>query len=241
MIPANQIDFSTLDTEGEVVPGCKSYIRTFTKIDLGWTVKRWFQIDLEKLRAWYSELEENYSDWKFIQGEHSYMWKEDPTDPTAEFGHRFMPDTAWYNLCWNPTNIEGPLPPERSNTKSEYREAEDLNELCPRKCFNGYALEICEQIQKQARIKKVLISIMTPGTFLREHQDAPDKLRFHISIHNNTDAHWIINGEEIRIPDDGWIYLVNTSLPHTVWNDGNEPRVNLYGKIFTEDVIKLGL
>lgn len=241
MIPASQVDFSNLDTEGVQVPGSYHYIRIFPKIDTGWKIKRWFQIDLERLKEWYADLERDYGDWKFIQGEHDYMWSTNPNDPTGTKGHRLMPDTAWYNLCWNPVDRKGVVPPERSNTKPEYREVEDNNDLNPRECFKGYGLEICEEIQKQVRIKKVVISILTTGTLLIEHQDAPDKFRFHISLYNNKDAHWIIDGEKIDIPDDGWVYLVNTSLPHTVWNDGDAPRVNLYGKVFTEDIIKLGL
>ena len=240
-IQAKDVDFSKIDTMGVQIPGFKHYIRDYPKIDTGWKIKPWFKIDLEKMRQWYADLEENYSDWKFVQSKHKYMWDKDPSDPEAKTGHRFMDDTSWYNLCWNPTTMQGAVPPERSNTKPEYREAKDLNELCPRDCFNGYALEVCREIEKQARIKKALVSILTPGTLLLKHQDAPDKFRFHICLYTNDKAYWIIDGEKMSIPADGWVYLVNTSLPHELHNDGDTPVIKLYGKIFTEDVIKLNL
>lgn len=240
-IPAQDVNFDTIDKIGVQLDGFKHYIRDYPQIDVGWKIKPWFKIDLDKMREWYSNLEENYSDWKFVQGKHKYMWDKDPSDPEAKTGHRFMENTAWYNLCWNPTDMTGPVPPERSNTKPEYREEKDLNELCPRACFEGYALDVCREIEKQARIKKVLVSILTPGTLLVKHQDAPDKFRFHVCLYTNDSAYWIIDGERMQIPADGWVYLVNTSLPHELHNEGNTPVIKLYGKIFTEDVIRLGL
>ena len=113
--------------------------------------------------------------------------------------------------------------------------------LFPRECLNGYMLEIAKKIESQVRVKKLLVSILTPGTILREHQDSPDKFRFHVAIHSNDDAYWIIDGERIQIPADGWVYLVNTSLPHAVYNEGTTPSIKVYGKVYTEDIIRLGL
>lgn len=243
IIPASELDLRFVDKEGVHVPGCKQYIRTFDKVDMGWKIKPWFKIDLEKLRAWYDDLERDYGDWKFIHGKHVHMWKEDPSDPTGVTGHKFMPDSAWYNLCWNPTDRKGVVPPERSNAKPEFKDLNDADDpgLFPRECLNGYMLEIAKKIESQVRVKKLLVSILTPGTILREHQDSPDKFRFHVAIHSNDDAYWIIDGERIQIPADGWVYLVNTSLPHAVYNEGTTPSIKVYGKVYTEDIIRLGL
>jgi len=241
LIKKEDADFNKIDLKGITTPGYKDYIREFDRIDFGWKIKKWFQIDLEKMRSWYLDLENNHSDCKFIQGVHGYMRIYDPSDLTGKTGHKIMPDTFWFNLCWTPSNVKGALPPERSNTKPEFREENDLDDLCPRDCFTGYGLEICQEIQKRLRIKKVLVSGLSPGTHLIKHQDAPDKLRFHVSIFNNDDSYWIIDNEKVSLPDDGWVYIVNTSLPHEVINPGLSDRINLYGKVFTEDVIKLGL
>lgn len=241
-IPADQVNFSNLDRVGVQVPGCKPYIIEFPIIDTGWKIKKWFKIDLERLRDWYADLERDYGDWKFIQGEHSYMWKHDPSDPTGETGHKLMPDAAWYNLSWNPTDKKGVVPPERSNAKPEFKETEpDVPGLFPRECFNGYMLEVGNEIASRVRTKKVVVSILTPGTVLKTHQDTPDKFRFHIALHTNDDAYWVIDGERIQIPADGWVYIVNTSLPHAVYNHGTSPSIKVYGKIYTEDVLKLDI
>lgn len=241
-IPAAEVDFNTLDTSGTHREGYKQYIIDFPIIDTGWKIKPWFKIDIEKLQHWFDDLESQYSDWKFVHGKHKWMWKDDPCDPTGKTGHKFMEDSAWYNLSWNPVDKVGIVPPERSNARPEFKETgEDIFDLFPRQCFNGYMLEIAREIEKYVRVKKVIVSILTPGTVLHTHQDAPDKFRFHIAIRNNDDAYWIIDGEKIQIPADGWVYIVNTSLPHAVYNEGSTPSIKVYGKISTEDVLKLNL
>lgn len=213
----------------------KPYLQKYDTIDTGWKIKPWIKIDLPKLLEWYDTLESNYGDWKFSYGKHIDMWREDPADATGLEGHIFQPDTSWYTLCHN-SSIEGPLPPERSMSKKEYQDVDD-NKLNPRKCFTGYGLDIIQAMP--VRVKRVLVSITTPGTKLVMHQDQPDKLRFHITLKTNDKFHWIIDGEQIDIPADGWIYLVNTSLPHMVVNNGTTDRVSMYGKVWTEDILKL--
>jgi hypothetical protein len=81
------------------------------------------------------------------------------------------------------------------------------------------------------------VSITTPGTKLALHQDQPDKIRFHVTIKTNNKFKWVIDGEDIDIPEDGWIYLVNTSLPHYIHNTGDTDRISMYGKVWTNEVL----
>jgi hypothetical protein len=212
----------------------KRYIERFEPIDLGWKYKKWFPVDSEKLQQWYAELEKNYNDWKFIYGQHKYMWIDDPGDSEGITGHRFMDDTSWYTLCWN-GDREGPLPPERGHARSEFQDV-DEDELYPRKCFDGYALDIVRSLP--IRSKRWLVTIHTPGTNLITHQDATDKIRVHIPIVTNDQSTWIIDGEELHM-EPGWAYLVNTSLPHSVVNKGTTNRVHLYGKVWVDDIVKM--
>jgi aspartyl/asparaginyl beta-hydroxylase (cupin superfamily) len=39
--------------------------------------------------------------------------------------------------------------------------------------------------------------------------------------------------------EPGWAYLVNTTLPHSVENAGENNRIHLYGKVWTSEVGKL--
>ena len=210
------------------------YLQKYEIVDLGWKIKPWFKIDKHRMLEWYNDLERDYSSWKFSYEKHKYMWKRDPGG-NGDNGHLFMPDTSWYTLCHN-SDIEGPLPPERSMSISELQDVDD-HKLNPRKCFTGYGLEVVESMP--IRNKRALVSITTPGTKLALHQDQPDKLRYHITIKTNDRFKWVIDNEDIDIPCDGWVYLVNTSLPHMIINNGTTDRISMYGKVWTEDVIKL--
>lgn len=217
--------------EGKPIPGFKRYIQEYPVVDLGWKVKPWFPVDVERLRQWYADLERDYSDWKFYVGDNTHIWIEDIVDPEGITGHRLMPDTAYYTLCWN-SDEPGPKPFEQGQAKPEYRD-KDNNQLNPRKCFTGYGLELVESMP--IRSKKWLVTIHTPGTKLIMHQDAPDKIRVHIPIYTNDQSVWTIDGEDF-ILEPGWAYIVNSSLPHTLENKGTTDRIHLYGKVWTEDV-----
>jgi hypothetical protein len=143
-----------------------------------------------------------------------------------------MNDTAYYTLCYN-GDRPGPMPFERSQAKPEWHDI-DNDELYPRQCFNGYALDLVKQLP--VRSKRWLVTIHTPGTKLITHQDSPDKIRIHIPIYTNNQSMWNIDGEEFHM-EPGWAYLVNTSLPHSLENNGSTDRIHLYGKVWTEDII----
>ena len=211
----------------------KRYIETHAPIDLGFDVKRIFSVDIQKLQNWYDDLQENYKDWKFIVGENHHVWQFPISDPTGETGHIIPDETGYYTLCWN-SDEEGPKPFEQGCAKPEYRD-NDNDELNPRKCFTGYGLELVNKLP--FRSKKWLVTEHVPGTKLITHQDSPDKIRVHIPIHTNKDSNWIIDGIEYHM-EPGWAYLVNTTLPHSVENNGKTNRVHLYGKVWTEDIKK---
>jgi hypothetical protein len=218
----------------EKVPGKKSYIEKYQPLDLGFDIKPWFKVDIEKLRNWFENLEKNYYSWKFIIGENHHVWKNPIIDPEAITGHYIPDNSAYYTLCWN-NNDPGPKPFEQSQAKIEYQDS-DNDELNPRECFSGYALDIVKQIP--IRSKKWLVTIHTPGTKLITHQDSPDKIRVHIPIYTNLDSNWIIDNNTYHM-EPGWAYIVNTTLPHSIYNGGNSNRIHLYGKVWTDDVLKL--
>ena len=211
----------------------KRYIETTQPVNLGFDVKRIFSVDIQKLQNWYDDLQENYKDWKFIVGENHHVWQFPISDPTGETGHIIPDETGYYTLCWN-SDEEGPKPFEQGCAKPEYRD-NDNDELNPRKCFTGYGLELVNKLP--FRSKKWLVTEHVPGTKLITHQDSPDKIRVHIPIHTNKDSNWIIDGIEYHM-EPGWAYLVNTTLPHSVENNGKTNRVHLYGKVWTEDIKK---
>lgn len=212
----------------------KRYIESHTPVDLGFKVLKLFEVDIEKLRSWYFNLERDYKDWKFIVGENHHVWQFPISDPLGLTGHIIPDENAYYTLCWNNDDV-GPKPFEHGCAKPEFQD-NDNDELNPRKCFNGYGLELIKSLP--CRSKKWLITEHAPGTHLITHQDSPDKIRIHIPIFTNNNSNWIIDKEQIYM-EPGFAYLVNTTLPHSVKNEGNTVRIHLYGKVWTEDVKKL--
>jgi len=225
-----------LVVKGRAIEGKKRYIRKYDEANLGWKIKKWFPVDVEKLREWFDTLERDYGDWKFVVGENEHVWKNPIIDPEGKTGHMLKYDTAYYTLCWN-DDSPGPKPFEQGNAKPEYQD-NDNDELNPRKCFTGYGLDIVQSLP--VRSKKWLVTMHSPGTKLITHQDAPDKIRVHIPIHTNADSNWVIGDEEYHM-EVGWAYLVNTTIPHSVENKGYGYRIHLYGKVWTDDIKELNL
>lgn len=209
----------------------KRYIENHNSIDLGFEVLKLFKVDVEKIQGWFNNLENQFSDWKFIIGDNHHIWETPITDPLGITGHVLPDDAYYYTLCWN-DNEPGPKPFEQGCAWPQYRD-NDNDELNARNCFTGYGLEIVKNLPIKS--KKWLVTVHTPGTKLITHQDAPDKIRIHIPIFTNEFSNWIINNKEYHM-EPGWAYLVNTTLPHSVQNAGKTNRVHLYGKVWTSDI-----
>lgn len=216
----------------DIVPDA---IKEYPIVETDWLIKRWLRVDQEKLLSWYEELLTEYSDWKWEYDKHKYMWKYDPQE---KIGEHFQPDTAWIMLTWG-DDTPGPVPWLRTITKDEYYSQMPGNFLSPRECFKGYALDLISGFPIVAT--DVQVALHTPGTSLPQHQDSPEKFRFHIPIITNLDARFIINGHDTHLPADGWIYIVNTTHPHYTENRGNSTRVHIYGSIGTDDLLGLDL
>jgi hypothetical protein len=216
----------------EIVPDA---IKEYPVVETDWLIKRWIKIDQYRLLDWYEQLLTEYSDWKWEYDKHKYMWKYDPQE---KIGEHFQPDTAWLMLTWGDDTL-GPVPWLRTITKDEYNAQMPSDRLSPRECFKGYALDVISSFPITAT--DVQVAFHTPGTALPEHQDSPEKFRFHIPITTNPDAKFVINGRETHLPPDGWVYIVNTSYPHYTDNQGSDTRVHIYGAIGSEDLLKLDL
>jgi hypothetical protein len=216
----------------EIVPDA---IKEYPIIETDWRIKRWLKIDQQLLLTWYEELLNNYSDWKWEYGKHNYMWKYDPQE---KIGSYFQSDTAWIMLTWG-DDTQGPVPWLRTITKDEYNAQMPNHELAPRECFKGYALDVISNFP--VLTSDVQVALHTPKTRLPEHQDSPEKFRFHIPILTNPDAKFVIDGKTLHLPADGWVYIVNTTYPHYTDNQGDTTRVHIYGAIDTEQTLKLDL
>jgi hypothetical protein len=78
-------------------------------------------------------------------------------------------------------------------------------------------------------IRANLLRLM-PGEAIAEHRDMNFSLahahRVHVPIITNDEVWFTVGGETLNIPE-GEIYEINNRRPHSVRNDGDEPRVHL--------------
>jgi len=214
-------------------------ITDYPIIDTGWIIKKWFKIDQNKLLEWYSQTKKEYSDWFWFYGKHKDMWKYDANKLT---GDGLKTDTSWLMLTWG-DDRKGPVPWLRYIAKPEYDALMPRNirdePLGARECCKGYALEIFSSMPCPPH--DIQIAVHTPQTKLPQHQDEDNKFRFHIPIITNPEAKFIINGEDVHLPADGWCYLVNTTYLHSTDNRGNTDRVHIYGSVWVKDILALSL
>lgn len=219
-------------------------ISDYPIVETGWIIKKWFQVDLDRLIDWYQDLRKNYEDWIWTYGKHKHMWKYDANGKT---GNGIREDTSWLMLTWG-DDTKGPVPWLRYIAKPEHDAFMPQNKtyhdgrkdgLGERECLTGYALEIFQTMP--AAPHDIQVAIHTPGTRLPPHQDGHDKFRFHIALKTNSDARFIINNNDWHIPADGWCYLVNSTYVHSTDNRGTEDRIHIYGNIWVDDVLQLDL
>jgi hypothetical protein len=221
-----------INSLSKIVPDA---IRDYPIIETEWLVKRWLPVDTTRLIDWYNDLVSEYQSWIWTYGKHKEMWKYDVNE---KLGEHLKPDTGWLMLTWG-DNTEGPVPWLRTIAKDEYAVPMPKYDLSPRKCFTGYALDFIKSFPVQAT--DIQVAIHSPGTKLPQHQDEPDCFRFHIPIITHPDARFIINGHDIHLPADGWVYLVNTSYPHETINNSEIDRVHIYGNVPTVDILSQNL
>lgn len=223
-----------------------NYIINYDILNTDWTIKKWIQFDQEKIIKWYNNLISVYKDWQWSYGKHKDQWLHDPNEQVGQF---LKPDTSWIMLTWG-DNREGPVPWLRYIAKPEFNTYMPRNINLPefglqdhslgaRECFNGYAKELIESIPGGPH--DIQVAIHTPGTKLPSHQDLPDKIRFHIPIITNPKAVFTIENNDICIPADGWIYLVNTTKLHATDNKGTQDRIHIYGSVWTHEILNLDL
>jgi hypothetical protein len=72
---------------------------------------------------------------------------------------------------------------------------------------------------------------MAPGVYIREHRDpwhglATGLIRMQLGVSGTNGARLTIDGHEVS-PRAGELWYTDVSLPHSVRNEGNAPRLNL--------------
>ena len=93
--------------------------------------------------------------------------------------------------------------------------------------IDGYLLDIKNSLPFNTYSYRIVCH--KPGMKLAMHQDINDAIRMHIPLYTNELSTWTIESQEYHM-QVGQIYLVNSTLPHGVYNKGTTDRIHIYCK-----------
>ena len=99
----------------------------------------------------------------------------------------------------------------------------DFTDFCPQ-VKHLYIYEVYQQLKKQFHIGRMRIVRLIPNQCLSWHKDVSQ--RIHIPIVQNFGSRLILD-DQVHKLSVGKTYLVNTTLMHSAFNGGFEPRYNL--------------
>lgn len=91
----------------------------------------------------------------------------------------------------------------------------------------GFAEWLLEQFPYA---RQMSVAAHPPGTKIRTHVDTDDWFKIHIPL-VSTDNSYFIFADQKFIMKPGKMYLVNTSVPHSTSNEGDNTRIHLFFKV----------
>jgi len=84
---------------------------------------------------------------------------------------------------------------------------------------------IYDQLSARYQLGRVRLMQSKPKTCLSWHTDREQ--RIHIPVITNPGARLVIEDDAHHLPADGSVYLADTTLYHTAFNSGLEPRIHM--------------
>jgi hypothetical protein len=78
--------------------------------------------------------------------------------------------------------------------------------------------------------RQMSIAAHPPGTKIRTHTDTDTWFKIHIPLISTDNSYFIFDNQKFAMKP-GKMYLVNTSVPHSTCNDGDQTRIHLFFKI----------
>jgi hypothetical protein len=91
----------------------------------------------------------------------------------------------------------------------------------------GFAEWLLEQFPYA---RQMSIAAHPPGTIIRTHVDTDTWLKIHIPLVTTDNSYFVFADEKFAMKP-GKMYLVNTAVPHSTSNEGNQTRIHLFFKV----------
>lgn len=85
-------------------------------------------------------------------------------------------------------------------------------------------------LEKFPQARQMSIAAHPPGTKIRTHVDSDNWFKVHVPLISTNKSYFVFADEKF-IMEPGFMYLVNTSVPHSTSNEGDNTRVHLFFKV----------
>lgn len=83
--------------------------------------------------------------------------------------------------------------------------------------------------------RQISIAAHPPGTKIRTHVDSDNYFKIHVPLIINNNSYFVFGNQQF-VMQPGQMYLVNTSVPHSTSNDGNNTRIHIFFKVPVDKV-----
>jgi len=143
--------------------------------------------------------------------------------------HALAPDTtaAWHDATGSLTYRWGP---DHMDEHGQLRRQEIVRKESD---FTNFVSEfehtvwrhVYDQLSARYQLGRIRLMLSRPKTCLSWHRD--HERRIHIPRITNQGARLVIEDTAHHLPADGSVYLANTTLHHTAFNSGLEPRIHM--------------
>jgi len=178
-----------------------------------------WDINLDDLLSYYNTVKKDFNHLK---------WSDKMFNDVVDTEKHKVNGVYGWGIQSNLVDITKPCPPYNISKHSN----EDFKDT---KLVFGFITQVKEKFP-QAR--QISISGHPPGVLINQHIDTPAYIKIHIPIYTNQKAFFIFGNKRYNLKQ-GKAYLVNTTIPHGVYNNGNTDRVHLMFKVPTKEYYEL--
>jgi hypothetical protein len=203
-----------------------------------------YTLDIDKLKNWYSQINEKFSFMRFNFNENSDKLDVEVSKKMVEEGYcgYYCGPIDGITFSW-PIERYEPLPPPQQCNPEIFPEVSrntffDQATIMPRMRF-GYLEDMIKKLGDNA-FKQMIITTHHAGMYIKQHRDSKT-LKLHIPVETNSNAkfHFGINRDREYHMKLGKIYILNTGDWHGTSNDSNFSRSHIITRIASDYLLKI--
>lgn len=203
-----------------------------------------YNLDIEKLTAWYKQVNDQFEFMRFKFNENSARLNLEVSKKMVEEGYcgYYCGPIDGITFAW-PIERYEPLPPPQQCNPEMFPEVDTTTffadaKIMPKMRF-GYLEEMISVLGEDS-FRQMIITTHHAGMYIRQHLDSKT-LKLHIPVETNPNAkfHFGINRDREYHMKLGKIYILNTGDWHGTSNDAETSRSHIITRIDTRQLLKV--